>query len=137
MTPYYTEAPPGRNPPLLGEGFSTKEFLTKCINEKRSTERRSYNCQAQRIFSSVISRFESMLIRQIRETFSCNDDPFGVASVLQYCFCTQSGRLPRLVRRKESMLCPILLLVFQKVYKSALLLLVVLPDSIDTLLCSC
>ena len=50
---------------LTREGaYSTKKFQQKCVNEESSTERLSYNRQIQRKFSTVMSRLESMLIRQ-------------------------------------------------------------------------
>ena len=42
---------------------------------------------------------------KIRKALSSKSDPLSVVSVLQYCLRYKSGRLPRLVRRKESMLC--------------------------------
>ena len=44
-------------------GLSNLEVSTKCVSEESSTEHRTYNHQVQRIFSTVMSRPESMLIR--------------------------------------------------------------------------
>ena len=52
------------------------------------------------------------------------------------CPCAESEGLPRLVRRKVTML-HVFTVCFQKVYKSSLLFLVTLPGSTDTLLHNC
>ena len=52
------------------------------------------------------------------------------------CPCAESEGLPRLVRRKVTML-HVFTVCFQKVYKSSLLFLVTLPGSTDTLVHNC
>ena len=45
-------------------GLSNLEVSTKCVNEESPTECGSYNHKVKRIFSRVMLRPESMLIRQ-------------------------------------------------------------------------
>ena len=45
-------------------GLSTEKFQQHFVNEESSTERRSVNHQVQQIFSTVMSRPESVMIRQ-------------------------------------------------------------------------
>ena len=47
----------------LRGGFETKRFQQIVSTRRVSTERRSYICQVKWIFSSVMSRPESILIR--------------------------------------------------------------------------
>ena len=49
---------------VVVRGFIHREVSTKCVNKESSTERHSDNRQAQQIFSTVMSRPESILIRQ-------------------------------------------------------------------------
>ena len=45
-------------------GLMHQEVSPKCVNEEISTERRSYNSQVNRYPLTVMSRPESILIRQ-------------------------------------------------------------------------
>ena len=66
----------------------------------------------QQIFSTIISRPVSTLIRQIGKAFSSLSTPLGLVTVRLYVavrfvtvrLCAAAGSLPRLVRRKVAML---------------------------------
>ena len=49
---------------VVVSGLIYKNVSTKCVKEESSTERRSYNHQVLQIFSTVMSRPETILIRQ-------------------------------------------------------------------------
>lgn len=104
------------------KSFKLNVFNSICLIKDSSTEWRSNNRQVKHISSPVISRLESMLVRRIRKAFFSKSDSLGVVLVLQYCLCAEPGWLQKLVWMKENMLRDFLPLVFQKVYKSCLLL---------------